>query len=100
MGDAFGVQHVHLIVKREEYKSDARVANMNTAMGSCKWLTLHVHDSATECAAHLKALGYRMVMSDLHGPPVPQSVPWSSGPVAVVIGNELKGASDEMRTLC
>lgn len=51
----------------------------------------------------LRAQGYRIVAADLHPgttPKLVQQVDWASSPVAVVMGNEERGITQEMRDLC
>lgn len=103
--DAFGVQDVDIIVEDKAYwgARNRRDKMSETSSGCGKWLTIRKHSSTLDCVKSLKEDGFRLVMSDLHGPPKPQSlydVDWCSTPTAVVIGNEMRGVSDEMREMC
>jgi hypothetical protein len=44
--DSFGLQYAHIIVDPENYSKPRRVAQMKSAMGAQKWLTLAEHTSA------------------------------------------------------
>lgn len=92
--DAFGVQDVHIIEKRNEYK-----INPDIALGSAQWLSLHKHvrdqaDSARVLAG-LKERGYRIVATSPHsrGCLLPE-LSVEAGPMALVFGTELTGLSE------
>lgn len=72
-------------------------------MGSQKWLTLTEHPTAAACVAALKAQGYTVLASDLKPGTTPtpiQEVDWQARKIAVVMGNEERGITQEMRDLC
>ena len=92
--DCFGVQDVHIIENRNEFKLDTEVS-----LGSSKWLTLNKYNqkSNNSLAAikHLKKKGYRIVATtphtkDLLLPDYDIEV----GKTALVFGSELPGISD------
>jgi len=98
--DTFGVQNANLIVDPAEYDREHRLANMKVAMGSSKWLTLREFQTSQMCVEALRAQGYRILASDLA--PNTKSIEdfdWSIK-TALVIGNEDRGISETMRTLC
>jgi tRNA (guanosine-2'-O-)-methyltransferase len=75
----------------------------STLTGSAKWLSVTEHATASGCVAALKAQGYRVLASDLKPgtEPLPiQEVDWAGQKVAVVMGNEERGITDEMRVAC
>mmetsp|Transcript_8527 Transcript_8527/g.9909 ORF Transcript_8527/g.9909 Transcript_8527/m.9909 type:complete len:174 (-) Transcript_8527:41-562(-) len=71
---------------------------MRTAMGSAQWLSLKNHLSTAEAVAEIRQQGYKIYASDLN--PEAKDVrdlDWDSAPVCVVMGNEERGISQEMR---
>eukprot|EP00638_Chattonella_subsalsa_P002276 CAMPEP_0117755240 /NCGR_PEP_ID=MMETSP0947-20121206/13330_1 /TAXON_ID=44440 /ORGANISM="Chattonella subsalsa, Strain CCMP2191" /LENGTH=262 /DNA_ID=CAMNT_0005574529 /DNA_START=177 /DNA_END=963 /DNA_ORIENTATION=- len=98
--DSFGVQNINIIVNPLEYEKEHRLANMKTAMGTSKWLTLREHASTQSCVKKLKEEGYRVLASDLQLDTKPVGdFDWSEK-TAIVIGNEERGITEEMRQLC
>lgn len=96
--DSFGVQDVDVIMDKIQYKQGWRRNTMVAAMGAQKWLTLTQHGDSASCVATLQEQGYRIVATDLGPTAKPMSeVNWNKGKVAVVMGNELTGISDELR---
>lgn len=74
---------------REKYKQSTR-----TSAGSDKWLDVQLFDDTKQCLTTAKKLGYRIVVTHLRAGSVPiDQVDWSQ-PTAIVLGNELQGASD------
>jgi tRNA (guanosine-2'-O-)-methyltransferase len=97
--DAFGIQYVDCIMNKATPKQYKKPKEMVPAIGAQKWLTLTAHATTAACIARLRADGYRIVVTDLS--PKARSVgdiDWvSGGPVAIVMGNEERGISDELR---
>ena len=54
--DSFGIQDVHVLEHRFNDRLDTQIA-----MGADKWLSVYKHESTTDCIAHLKARGYKIV---------------------------------------
>lgn len=101
--DAFGVQYAHVILDTAHYRKPHRLAQAKSAMGSQKWLTVREHPSASACVAALKREGYYVLASDLKpgtSPKPVQEVNWAAQKVAIVMGNEERGITEEMRSLC
>lgn len=75
---------------------------MKTAMGSQKWLDLGRHVSTKDCVQKLRSTGWTIVATDLS----PGAVPFADidfaklGRYAIVLGNEERGITQEMRELC
>ena len=93
--DAFGVQDVHIIEKRNEYR-----VNPDIALGSAQWLSLHKHvrEAADTQAvlSELKLRGYRIVATSPHSQGhILHDLPLDRGPLALVFGTELTGLSQE-----
>ena len=92
--DCFGIHEVHIIENDHKFS-----ASHGVSMGAHRWLDLHNHrekDFNTEDAfADLKAKGYRIVVTSplQHAVPI-HEIDLQAGPVAIVLGSEMNGASD------
>lgn len=102
--DSFGVQNVDLVINSGEYYGKQALnqkRGMRTAVGSAQWMTLTNHASTEEAIRQIKEKqGYKIYASDLN----PNSkdvrdIDWDVGPICVVMGNEDRGISQEMRDL-
>eukprot|EP00300_Choanocystis_sp_HF-7_P016422 c19403_g1_i5.p2 GENE.c19403_g1_i5~~c19403_g1_i5.p2 ORF type:complete len:103 (-),score=12.62 c19403_g1_i5:297-605(-) len=72
---------------------------MGPALGTQQWLTIKEYPNPKECIDNLKAQGYRVLATDLHGDSASlYDVDWSVK-TSVVFGNELKGITQEMRQI-
>lgn len=92
--EAFGFFQLHTIELQEKFKVSER-----TSKGADKWLNLHRWTSTKDCLQHLKAQGFRVLATTLDGGR-PLSDVDVSGPVALVLGNEHKGISQDVVDLC
>ncbi|GJN32969.1 hypothetical protein PR202_gb21520 [Eleusine coracana subsp. coracana] len=90
--DALGVQSVHVI----SHESNKRYRdNRHVSMGAEKWLDIELWNSPAECFCALKKRGYRIATTCLANDSVcVYDMDWSQ-PTAIVVGNELRGISDE-----
>jgi len=102
--DSFGIQNVDVIIDSKEYLGKTALNSkrgMRTAMGSAKWLSLRNHPSTEEAIKEIRdKQGYKIYASDLN--PNSQdirNIDWDCGKICVVMGNEDRGISDEMRAL-
>lgn len=89
--DAFGCQEVHVIEGRHPFAVSTRVTR-----GTHRWLDLVRHAGVDACIDHLQGRGFRIYVAAMDGEVGPEElarVPRA----AVVMGNEHKGASAEMR---
>jgi tRNA (guanosine-2'-O-)-methyltransferase len=93
--EAFGVQDVHVV----EHEKHGTRMNAKITQGCDKWLDLHFHKSIATCAAELKAQGFAFCVSDLADGAEPYGALPLEGKLAVVVGNEQDGISDETRAL-
>lgn len=96
--DGFGLQDAYLIEKR-----NAWTKNKSVSKGASNWLTIHRYDdektAAQDCAAALKAKGYRIVAATPHQRDfTPDTLPLDQ-PVAIIMGTELTGVTDEIKEL-
>lgn len=107
--EAFGVQDVHVVSGRSDFR-----VNRDIAQGSAAWLSLHhftaaspeAEDPTRVCFRSLRERGYRIVAVSGRGAngSILDDVP--NQPTALVFGNELEGISptaeseaDEIRSL-
>jgi len=91
--ECMGIQDVHIIEKESKY-----TVNRKILKGSYKWVDMIKHkgkgkDNTALCFEHLRANGYKILVTD----PSPDGVSIHDMPiddkVAIVMGNELKGTS-------
>ena len=92
--DCFGVQDVHIIENRSEYK-----INPDVALGASKWLSLNYYNkkenNTFDAIQQLKEHGYRIVATTPHTNDVDlEDFDLSAGKTALVFGTELTGVSD------
>jgi len=92
--DCFGVQDVHIIENRNEYK-----INPDVALGASKWLTLNYYkqkeDNTLDAIKKLKSSGYRIVATTPHTNDTDlEEFDLTKGKTALVFGTELTGISD------
>lgn len=92
--DCFGIQDVHIIESRNEFKDDREVS-----MGSSKWLTLKKYnDTENNSLAAIKQLkkeGYRIVATTPHtNDQELQDFDIAKGKTALFFGSELPGLTD------
>ncbi|CAL5061803.1 unnamed protein product [Urochloa decumbens] len=90
--DALGVQSVHVIScdSSKRYRD-----NRHVSMGAEKWLDIEIWNSPAECFSALKKRGYRIATTCLGTDSVcVYDMDWSQ-PTAIVVGNELRGISED-----
>jgi tRNA (guanosine-2'-O-)-methyltransferase len=94
--DAVGVLRAHAVYTIEEPPASAFARE--TSAGAAKWLQVDRHDSIEECYAALRREKFTILAAAL-GPGGRQLFEWDfTGPVAIVLGNEMRGASAEAVT--
>lgn len=103
--DSFGMQNVDVIIESGRYSGKQAISQkkgMRTAMGSAQWLTLTNHQTTKEAIEQIRAQGFKIYASDLN----PNSkdvrdIDWDADdrPICIVMGNEDRGISQEMREL-
>lgn len=91
--DLVGVQDVHVIEQRNNYKVDTQVA-----LGSSQWVDIipyRTHEDNTRaCMQALRAQGYRIIATSPRGDAsTPESIDLTR-PMAFCFGTELTGLSD------
>lgn len=65
-----------------------------------KWLTVHYHDNLETCVAEIKKRGFRLMATALNEHAVNLYDVDFTRKIAMVFGNEKKGVSKEMLSLC
>ncbi|MFQ5731750.1 MAG: TrmH family RNA methyltransferase [Planctomycetaceae bacterium] len=91
--DAFGVQDVHIIENRYEYR-----LNPDIELGSAQWLTLRRHfsgdDNTAVCIRDLREHGYRIVATSPRSDTHPLAECDVTRPAALLFGTEHEGLSE------
>jgi tRNA (guanosine-2'-O-)-methyltransferase len=93
--DCYGIQDIHIIERRNEYK-----VSKGVALGSDKWLSLYRNQGENvktiEIYSTLREKGYRVVATTPHENGVTvDNFDLSKGKIALVFGTELKGLTKE-----
>jgi tRNA (guanosine-2'-O-)-methyltransferase len=95
--DAVGVLRVHLVYTVESLPTSAFARA--TSGSAAKWIDIHVHESIAACYQALRANGLSILATAVS--PASRSIYEVdlTQPVAFVFGNELRGVSEEAKTL-
>ena len=91
--DGLGIQDVHLIENINPW-----VFNRGVSKGAPTWLTLHRYReqfATRQCIHSLKANGYRLAVTSPHVDGYEAHNLPTDEPIALVMGTEFKGVSDE-----
>ena len=91
--DAFGVQNVHVVVGDHGFRASGGVSK-----GTQRWLDVTRYDDADICARRLAEEGYSLFVAAMDGERNVEELR-DEARVAVVFGNEHRGASPRMRSL-
>ena len=95
--DAVGVLRAHAIYTVEEPPPGAFARQISAS--AAKWVEVERHDSAPSCFAKLRSEGFRLLVTSL-GSGSRSLYAWDlTGPTALVLGNEMRGVSDEASAL-
>lgn len=94
--DGFGIQDIHVIEKRNKLLLD----NTTVAKGADKWINFHyyndpVRNNTEICMKHLKEKGYRIGATALGKHSMSLDEIDLEQPVAIMIGTEKEGLTDE-----
>jgi tRNA (guanosine-2'-O-)-methyltransferase len=99
--ECMGLQDVHIVEDTAKYDLNVRVLK-----GANKWLTMHRYrtkgvSNIDQCYQHLKKEGYRILLADPaeDGTSIDE-IDVNEGPIALVFGNELRGASNHAIKYC
>jgi len=90
--ESFGVANVHLISSEKQKTSGA-------AKGAERWVNLSIHNNTEQCFDLLKEQGFKIFVADLQEDSfTPETLPITE-PVAIVMGTELVGVSEQAKAL-
>ena len=92
--EGLGLQEIH-VVAGESYKPHRKVCQ-----GCDKWLDIHQHRTPEAAAAALRGRGYALYAAALTPDAVPIDALDFSARIALVLGNEHEGISEELQALC
>ncbi|MFH1530151.1 MAG: RNA methyltransferase [Pseudomonadota bacterium] len=92
--EGLGLQEVH-VVAAAEFKPHKKISKR-----SDQWLDVHFHETPQDAAAALKGRGYRLYAAALTPTAVPIDALDFTGRMALVLGNEHEGVSEELQALC
>ncbi len=92
--DAFGVQTMHAIERKEPLAVAASVSR-----GTQKWIDVVRWEGGAPCIAALKARGYALVATHPDGDLEPEDLA-SIPKLGLVMGNEREGIDPELRAAC
>ena len=93
--EAFGLGAMHIIETGNKQKESQR-----TTAGADKWLEVSRWKSTEECVSNLKKQGKKILATHLSSEAKSiHSIDFSSDDYAVVLGNEHRGISEEMKNL-
>ena len=97
--DCFGIQDVHIVENRNEYR-----LNPEVELGAAQWLTLYRYNrkknNTAEAIGNLKKDGYRIVAATPHRDDTSlKDFDLSKGRVALMFGTERQGLSEEALAL-
>jgi tRNA (guanosine-2'-O-)-methyltransferase len=92
--DAFGIQRLHVVERRERF-----LASNTVARGSERWVEVRTHAGVDAAIAAIRASGHELVATHPDGDLLPadlRDVPR----LALVLGNERDGIDDALRAAC
>lgn len=93
--EAFGFYNMYIV---EDEDAPHKESNRITK-GTHKWLDIHKHSSAKSAVTELKSNGVQVYCTHLEASKNIAEIDFTK-PTALVFGNEAKGVSDEMLSLC
>ena len=94
--DCFGIQNIHIIENQNSYE-----VNPEVALGSTQWLQLERYNqpgnkNSMRCAEELRKRGYALVATSPHVDGYTSADVPLDRPLAVLMGTEGRGLSDEL----
>jgi tRNA (guanosine-2'-O-)-methyltransferase len=95
--DGVGVLRAHAVYSIEEPPPDAFARQ--TSASAAKWVEVERHGSLADCYERLRAEGFSILVTTI-GPDSRSLYDWDlREPVALVLGNEMRGVSTEAREM-
>jgi tRNA (guanosine-2'-O-)-methyltransferase len=91
--DAVGVLRAHAVYSIEEAPQSAFART--TSASAAKWVEVEKHGSIGECYARLRGEGFSVLVTAIGAAAKPLHDWDLTRPVALVLGNEMRGASEE-----
>jgi tRNA (guanosine-2'-O-)-methyltransferase len=91
--DAVGVLAVHTVYSVEERPT--RAYARSTSGSASKWIDIHHHGSIEDCYASLRTEGHRILVAALTDESRDLYDEELTAPVALVFGNEMRGATQD-----
>ena len=92
--DAFGVQRLHVVERRQTF-----LAAREVARGSQRWVDVLTYPAGPPAIARLAAEGFELVATHPEGELVPEDLARLPR-VALVLGNERDGIADDLAQAC
>lgn len=89
--EAFGIQDLYVIENRNHFKP----GKSSVARGADKWVDVHYQHNTTASLQALKQQGYQIAACTLRAPSTPINELKLEKPLAILIGTELKGLTEE-----
>ncbi len=93
--EAFGLCDLHTV----DGETGTFSVAPDVSVGAHKWIDLHTHKSAEECASALRAQGFVLCATVPGAPMELEDIPVDK-PLAIWFGNERDGLSNEAQALC
>ena len=97
--ELLGIQHVYVIAQDDEISSQHQ---STVSSGAHSWIEVHEFSTTRECVAELRDKNYEIWATDLDAGAIaatPDTMPAIPSKLALVMGRETDGISDEMRDL-
>src|SRR5215212_10115441 len=95
--DGVGVLQAHAVYSIEEPPPVAFARQ--TSASAAKWVEVERHDSLADCYKRLREEGFSILVTSI-GPDARPLYDWDlEQPIALVLGNEMRGVSSEARTM-
>lgn len=92
--DATGVLGAHLVYVHD--RPPVKAFNRTTSASSAKWVETTFHNSPSECIQDLHSQGFQVLAVALAEGAISMYDVDFTQPTALVLGNEMRGVSDEM----
>ena len=92
--DAFGIQRLHVVERREPF-----LVATSVAKGSEKWVDVHLYETGAAAAEKLAERGHEFIATHPDGELAPEDLRGIARP-ALVIGNEREGNAADLRERC
>jgi len=88
--DAVGINEMHVLPGENDLRK-----HWKTSQGAEKWMCIKTHDSPEKACAYLRSNGFRLVAANLDDSAIDYREIDYTQPIALVLGSELFGVSDE-----